>query len=88
LVGNKIDRNDDRVVSSEEGRALANSWKVPFVEISAMDIKVLLNKNFLFEIFRFFRVFKKSSKKVSKQWIISIHLKVKSSNLPVYPMVQ
>jgi hypothetical protein len=40
LVGNKIDRNDDRVVSSEEGRALANLWKVPFVEVSAMDIKV------------------------------------------------
>jgi GTPase SAR1 family protein len=53
LVGNKIDRKDERVVSTEEGRSLANSWKVPFVEISAMDIKVkyFQKKEFLFENF-------------------------------------
>jgi len=41
LVGNKIDRNDERVVSSEDGRLLANAWKVQFVEASAMDFKAV-----------------------------------------------
>jgi len=39
LVGNKIDRNDERVVSTEEGQLLANQWKVQFVEASAMNFK-------------------------------------------------
>ncbi|CAF3827555.1 unnamed protein product [Rotaria sp. Silwood1] len=30
-----------RVVSSEEGRSLANAWKVQFVEASAMDIRAV-----------------------------------------------
>lgn len=35
LVGNKIDLKNQRQVSTEEGEALANSWRVPFVETSA-----------------------------------------------------
>lgn len=56
LVGNKIDRNDERfdlhssslssisffrIISKEEGRNLADLWKIPFVEVTAMDIKVI-----------------------------------------------
>lgn len=40
LVGNKIDRTADRVVSTEEGRNAAKTWNVPFVEVSAMDLDV------------------------------------------------
>jgi hypothetical protein len=40
LIRNIIFEINFRVVSSEEGRALAASWKVPFVETSAMDFKV------------------------------------------------
>jgi len=57
LVGNKIDRKNERyesefkkkliysniyfrVVSTEEGRALARSWNVHFIEVSAMDLEV------------------------------------------------
>jgi GTPase SAR1 family protein len=59
LVGNKIDRKNERyelefvfflkinlfkylfrVVSTEEGRALARSWNVHFTEVSAMDLEV------------------------------------------------
>ncbi|UJR34892.1 hypothetical protein I4U23_027670 [Adineta vaga] len=39
LVGNKIDRTDERVVSNEEGQTLANKWKIQFIETSAMDFK-------------------------------------------------
>jgi Ras family protein len=35
LVGNKNDLHMERVVSVEEGKRLADSWKVPFVEASA-----------------------------------------------------
>ncbi|CAF1150059.1 unnamed protein product [Rotaria magnacalcarata] len=41
LVGNKIDRNEERIISSEDGRSLANSWKIPFVEASAMDFQAV-----------------------------------------------
>jgi len=37
LVGNKIDRKDERVVSTEEGRSLARAWNAHFIEASAMD---------------------------------------------------
>lgn len=35
LVGNKIDLQDQRVVSADEARALAHSWGVPYEETSA-----------------------------------------------------
>lgn len=35
LVGNKTDLHMERVVSSEEGRRLAESWKAAFLETSA-----------------------------------------------------
>ncbi|UJR10878.1 hypothetical protein I4U23_015065 [Adineta vaga] len=41
LVGNKIDRKDERVVSTEEGRALARAWNVHFIEASARDIEAV-----------------------------------------------
>ncbi|CAG0914794.1 unnamed protein product [Notodromas monacha] len=37
LVGNKNDLEMQRVVPSQEGRKLADSWKVPFVEASAKE---------------------------------------------------
>jgi len=37
LVGNKADLEDQRVISESEGRALANSWRVPFFETSAFN---------------------------------------------------
>ena len=64
LVGNKIDRTADRVVSTEEGRNAAKTWNVPFVEVSAMDLDVRFSfletrqhKQRIF--FLFFKVVKK-----------------------------
>ncbi|XP_059143323.1 GTP-binding protein Rheb homolog [Physella acuta] len=37
LVGNKKDLRFERVISEEEGRRLAESWKVPFLEASAKE---------------------------------------------------
>ena len=37
LVGNKIDLEDKRVVTHEEGQALANQYGVAFIETSAKD---------------------------------------------------
>mmetsp|Transcript_27395 Transcript_27395/g.38230 ORF Transcript_27395/g.38230 Transcript_27395/m.38230 type:complete len:147 (+) Transcript_27395:333-773(+) len=37
LVGNKCDLVDERVVSEEEGRALAANWGCPFFETSAKE---------------------------------------------------
>ncbi|CAF1220541.1 unnamed protein product [Adineta steineri] len=39
LVGNKIDRKDERRVSTEEGRSLARAWNVHFIEASAKDFE-------------------------------------------------
>ncbi|CAF1119756.1 unnamed protein product [Adineta ricciae] len=41
LVGNKIDRKDERVVSTEEGRSLARAWNVHYIEASAMDLEAV-----------------------------------------------
>ena len=35
LVGNKVDLKDSRQISFEEGFALAQKWRVPFIESSA-----------------------------------------------------
>lgn len=35
LVGNKIDLQEQRVVSADEAKALAHSWGVPYEETSA-----------------------------------------------------
>jgi small GTP-binding protein len=41
LVGNKIDRKDERVVSTEEGRMLAREWRAHFVEASAKNMEAV-----------------------------------------------
>jgi GTPase SAR1 family protein len=35
LIGNKSDLGDQRVISTEQGEALAKKWGVPFMETSA-----------------------------------------------------
>ena len=40
LVGNKCDMEECRQVSIEEGRALADSFNIPFVECSALKVWV------------------------------------------------
>ena len=35
LVGNKVDLVDERQVSEAEGQALADKYKIPFIETSA-----------------------------------------------------
>lgn len=40
LVGNKTDLHQERAVSTEEGRKLAESWKAQFLETSAKQNEV------------------------------------------------
>jgi len=57
LVGNKIDKQSDRVVPTEDGKALADSLGIEFVETSAKDST---NINETFEkIARFLKVKRK-----------------------------
>lgn len=35
LVGNKSDKDSERVIATKDGEALANTWKCPFYETSA-----------------------------------------------------
>jgi len=35
LVGNKCDLNDQRIISTEQGRSLAQKWNCEFIEASA-----------------------------------------------------
>lgn len=37
VVGNKIDLSDERCVSTEDGKAFAEKYDVPFIETSAKD---------------------------------------------------
>lgn len=54
LVGNKIDLVGQRVVSEEQGRALARSWRIPFIETSAKNPPVNVDVAFT-EIIRVIR---------------------------------
>lgn len=40
LVGNKTDLHMERMISSEEGKRLADSWKAAFLETSAKQNEV------------------------------------------------
>lgn len=37
LIGAKKDLSEERVVESIEGKELADSWSIPFIEVSAKD---------------------------------------------------
>ena len=60
LVGNKIDLNDKRVVSFEEGKNLANEKNIIFEEVSAKDGQ---NFNELFSDKLFNELYKKFKNK-------------------------
>lgn len=57
LVGNKKDLHMDRVVTEEEGRRLADSWKAIFLEASAKQNEVTSKKvsSFLSFLLLFFK---------------------------------
>ena len=58
LVGNKIDLNDKRVVSFEEGRKLANEKNIIFEEVSAKDgqnFNELFNNKLFNELYKKFK---------------------------------
>ena len=58
LVGNKIDLNDNRVVSFEEGKKLANEKNIIFEEVSAKDgqnFKELFNNKLFNELYKKFK---------------------------------
>lgn len=40
IVGNKTDLHRERVVSTEEGKRLADTWKASFYEVSARSHEV------------------------------------------------
>jgi GTPase SAR1 family protein len=46
IVGNKTDLHRERVVSTEEGKRLADSWKASFFEVSARSHEVLITDHF------------------------------------------
>lgn len=48
LVGNKTDLHQERAVSTEEGRKLAESWKAQFLETSAKQNEVCSIKIFFY----------------------------------------
>lgn len=45
LVGNKTDLHQERTVSTEEGRKLAESWRAAFLETSAKQNEVSYNNH-------------------------------------------
>ena len=58
LIGNKVDLNDKRVVSFEEGKKLANEKNIIFEEVSARDgqnFNELFNNKLFNEIFKKFK---------------------------------
>ena len=58
LVGNKIDLNDNRVVSFEEGKKLANEKNIIFEEVSAKDgqnFNELFNNKLFNELYKKFK---------------------------------
>lgn len=44
IVGNKTDLHRERVVSTEEGKRLADTWKATFYEVSARSHEVHVKK--------------------------------------------
>lgn len=54
LVGNKKDLHMDRVVTQEEGRRLAESWKAVFLEASAKQNEVTSKKVSNYILFFYF----------------------------------
>lgn len=46
LVGNKTDLYVDRMVTTEQGKRLADSWHAAFLETSAKQNEVLMKKKF------------------------------------------
>lgn len=42
IVGNKTDLHRERVVSTEEGKRLADTWKASFYEVSARSHEVII----------------------------------------------
>lgn len=64
LVGNKKDLHMERMISYDEGKRLAESWKAGFVEASAKqnDVSFALTFNTNLHALQ-------SSKKINKQYI-------------------
>lgn len=48
LVGNKIDLREKRVVSTEEGKKLADELRIPYIETSAKVFRLLNSKIIVF----------------------------------------
>jgi len=57
LVGNKKDLHMDRVITQEEGKKLADSWKAVFLEASAKQNEVTSKKVSSLIPFLFFYLF-------------------------------
>lgn len=46
IVGNKTDLHRERVVSTEEGKRLADTWKASFYEVSARSHEVQVREEY------------------------------------------
>ena len=47
IVGNKTDLHRERVVSTEQGKRLADTWKASFYEVSARSHEVIFKLTLL-----------------------------------------
>jgi GTPase KRas len=64
LVGNKCDLEQERAVSTEEGKSIAEKWGVPFFESSAK--KRINHEECFFQVAREIRKYKSEAKQKDK----------------------
>lgn len=53
IVGNKCDLKNERCINYEEGKRLAQQWKIPFLEASAKSLHNVIEVHILVYVYLF-----------------------------------